>query len=249
MADLKISQLTGATTPLAGTEVLPIVQSGTTKQVSVANLTAGRAVSAASLQLTTTPLPASSGGTGLTSLGTGIATWLGTPSSANLAAAVTDETGSGALVFGTSPTIATPTMTGNTFSAYNATYFSGIRTRQVYIGTIAGSGSSTITGVPTYYRGFIKTDVVVVAYDNAQGALQVGKAELLVAFSNNTMINWGISTPTYNESLGTNDYRSGGYFTITAAQNGNNIDVTITNTDTNQQTAVAVFFTDYISTN
>ena len=42
MADLKISQLTGATTPLAGTEVLPIVQGGATKQVSVANLTAGR---------------------------------------------------------------------------------------------------------------------------------------------------------------------------------------------------------------
>lgn len=47
MADLKISQLTGATTPLAGTEVLPIVQSNTTKQVSVANLTAGRAISVA----------------------------------------------------------------------------------------------------------------------------------------------------------------------------------------------------------
>jgi aspartate 1-decarboxylase len=45
MADLKISQLTGATTPLAGTEVLPIVQSGATKQVSVANLTAGRSIS------------------------------------------------------------------------------------------------------------------------------------------------------------------------------------------------------------
>jgi hypothetical protein len=44
MADLKISALTGATTPLAGTEVLPIVQSGTTVKVSVANLTAGRAV-------------------------------------------------------------------------------------------------------------------------------------------------------------------------------------------------------------
>jgi hypothetical protein len=42
MADLKISQLTGATTPLAGTEVLPIVQSNDTKQVSIANLTAGR---------------------------------------------------------------------------------------------------------------------------------------------------------------------------------------------------------------
>ena len=47
MADKKISALTSATTPLAGTEVLPIVQSGTTKQVSVANLTAGRAVSTA----------------------------------------------------------------------------------------------------------------------------------------------------------------------------------------------------------
>ena len=45
MANSKISALTSATTPLAGTETLPVVQSGTTKQVSVANLTAGRAVS------------------------------------------------------------------------------------------------------------------------------------------------------------------------------------------------------------
>ena len=42
MADSKISALPASTTPLAGTEVLPIVQSSTTKQVSVANLTAGR---------------------------------------------------------------------------------------------------------------------------------------------------------------------------------------------------------------
>lgn len=39
MADLKISQLTGATTPLAGTEVLPIVQSSTTKKVATDDLT------------------------------------------------------------------------------------------------------------------------------------------------------------------------------------------------------------------
>jgi hypothetical protein len=44
MADLKISQLTSASTPLAGTEVLPVVQSGSTVQVSVDNLTDGRAV-------------------------------------------------------------------------------------------------------------------------------------------------------------------------------------------------------------
>ena len=52
MANSKISALTSATTPLAGTETLPVVQSSTTKQVSVANLTAGRAVSALSLTST-----------------------------------------------------------------------------------------------------------------------------------------------------------------------------------------------------
>ena len=48
MADKKISALPAATTPLAGTEVLPIVQGGTTDKVSVADLTAGRAVTALS---------------------------------------------------------------------------------------------------------------------------------------------------------------------------------------------------------
>lgn len=45
-------------------------------------------------------------------LGSGVGTFLATPSSANLASAVADETGSGALVFGTSPTLTTPTATG-----------------------------------------------------------------------------------------------------------------------------------------
>ena len=44
MADKKISALNAATTPLAGSEVLPIVQSGSTLKVSVDNLTAGKSV-------------------------------------------------------------------------------------------------------------------------------------------------------------------------------------------------------------
>ena len=52
MANTKISALPASTTPLAGTEVLPIVQSTTTKQVSVANLTAGRAVATGALTVT-----------------------------------------------------------------------------------------------------------------------------------------------------------------------------------------------------
>jgi hypothetical protein len=51
MADLKISALPASTTPLAGTEVLPVVQSGSTKQVSVANLTAGRTVATGALNV------------------------------------------------------------------------------------------------------------------------------------------------------------------------------------------------------
>ena len=46
MADKKISALTGASTPLTGSEVLPIVQSGSTVKVSIANVTAGRDASA-----------------------------------------------------------------------------------------------------------------------------------------------------------------------------------------------------------
>ncbi len=48
--------------------------------------------------------------TGVSGLAAGIATFLGTPTSANLAAAVTDETGSGALVFANSPTFVTPAL-------------------------------------------------------------------------------------------------------------------------------------------
>ena len=49
MSDKKISELPSASTPLAGTEAVPIVQGGITEQVSVANLTDGRDVSAKSL--------------------------------------------------------------------------------------------------------------------------------------------------------------------------------------------------------
>ena len=51
--------------------------------------------------------------TGVSGLGTGAATFLATPSSANFAALLTDETGTGANVFATSPTISNPTVTGD----------------------------------------------------------------------------------------------------------------------------------------
>jgi hypothetical protein len=47
---------------------------------------------------------------GVSGLGTGVASFLATPTSSNLASAISDETGSGALVFGTSPSLITPTL-------------------------------------------------------------------------------------------------------------------------------------------
>jgi hypothetical protein len=91
MADIKISALPAATTPLAGTEVLPIVQSGVTAQVAVSNLTAGRSVSASALVVSgNATVGGTLGVTGVTTLGalgvTGVATLgtgaiLGTPAS------------------------------------------------------------------------------------------------------------------------------------------------------------------------
>lgn len=57
----------------------------------------------------------------LTGLGTGVETFLSTPSSANLKAAVTDETGSGALVFATSPTLVTPSIGAATGTSLSLT--------------------------------------------------------------------------------------------------------------------------------
>jgi hypothetical protein len=62
MADKKISALISASTPLAGTEVLPIVQSGATVKVAVSDLTAGRSVNVSNLTANGGNLVATTGG-------------------------------------------------------------------------------------------------------------------------------------------------------------------------------------------
>jgi hypothetical protein len=100
-------------------------------------------------------LPVANGGTGITSLGTGIATFLGTPSSANLLAAMTDETGTGALVFATSPTLVTPNIgaaTGTSLAATGGTVLVRAAATQDGVqlqGRAGGTGSWEVAITPT----------------------------------------------------------------------------------------------------
>ena len=92
-------------------------------------------------------LPVANGGTGITSFGAGVADWLGTPSSANLITAVTDETGSGALVFATSPTLVTPVL--GTPASGTLTNTTGLPPAGV-VGTAAILGANTFTGTQNF---------------------------------------------------------------------------------------------------
>jgi hypothetical protein len=91
--------------------------------------------------------------TGVSGLGSGVATFLGTPSSANLASAVTDETGSGALVFANSPTLVTPAL--GTPSALVGTNITGtasgltagnVTTNANLTGAVTSVGNATSLG-------------------------------------------------------------------------------------------------------
>jgi hypothetical protein len=117
---------------------------GTSPTIASATLTAPVLGTPASGTLTNcTGFPAAS----LAGLGTGVAAWLATPSSANLAAAVTGETGSGALVFATSPTLVTPVL--GVASATSLTLGTPLAVAQGGTGSTTASAARTALGLGT----------------------------------------------------------------------------------------------------
>jgi hypothetical protein len=137
-----------------------------------------------------TGLPVS---TGVSGLGTSVATFLAIPSSANLIAAVTDETGTGALVFGTSPTLATPvvnglpTGTGVASAATASTLMSRdssgnsnvVNLLEGYTTTATAAATTTLTVASTFQQFFtgITTQTVVLS---ATSTLVLGHSFLIV---------------------------------------------------------------------
>lgn len=110
--------------------------------------------------LTSNGVVTTSGGTGALSvspLGTGIATWWATPSSANLAAALTDETGSGSAVFSASPTLTGTVVVGGVThlsgSLTGANSLTSALSSALILGTASFGTAVTIasaTGIPTF---------------------------------------------------------------------------------------------------
>lgn len=125
---------------------------------------------------------------GVSGLGTGVATFLATPTTANFAAAVTGETGTGAVVFGTSPTLTTPALgTPSALVLTNAT-------------SLPCAATPALTGDATTSAGSCATSVVKV-----NGAAVPASAALLASNSSSqaTAVTLGNNLVITSGALGT----------------------------------------------
>jgi hypothetical protein len=148
MANVKISALPTATAA-TGPDVVPLVQSGVTKRLSMSALLSSP-----------------------TLFGANVAAWLANPTSANLAAAVTDETGSGALVFAVSPSFTTPSLGAATALTINRITFTQPATGATLTiadgKTLTVNHSLTLTGTDGVTVTFPSTNATMARTDAAQ---------------------------------------------------------------------------------
>ena len=177
-------------------------------------------------------LPVANGGTGITSLGTGVATFLGTPSSANLAAAVTDETGTGSLVLATSPTLVTPVLGVATATSINGTTIPSSAT------LVKTSDTGTVTSTMILDGTILDADV------NASAALAYSKLALTGAIVNTDITNDTITNAKINTAAAIDKTKISGT-AVTVADTGTVtstmiLDGTILNADINASAAIAL---------
>ena len=145
-----------------------------------------------------------------TSMGTGVATFLGTPSSANLLAAMTDETGTGALVFATAPTLSNPVVGTQTqgdnstkaaSTAYVDTAVAAAGWTQIATATPSGTGTVTFSSIPSTYN-----DLLVVIEGVSHNS---GSSQWLDLYVSPDGASFGSAAPLVTSGAGASTYRGG----------------------------------------
>jgi hypothetical protein len=111
-------------------------------------------------------------------LGSGVQTFIATPSSANLANTITDETGTGKLVFATSPTLETPTLGNATATSLS----SGTLTLTTAL-TAANGGTSQST--------YAKGDILYASAANTLSKLTIGTEGQVLVTTSTGVPSWG----------------------------------------------------------
>ncbi len=128
--------------------------------------------------------------TGVSGLGTGVATVLATPSSANLAAAITDETGTGVAVFATSPTLVTPTIGVATATSVNKVAITAPATGSTLTiangKTLTASNTLTFTGTDASSVAFGTGGTVAYTANNLSSFASTTSAQLFGVLSDET---------------------------------------------------------------
>lgn len=158
--------------------------------------TSGGPVTASGTITLSGTLAVANGGTGITSFGTGVATWLGTPSSANLASAITDETGSGALVFGTNPTLTGATLAGalagadNTVSRVNLLDYGEVTNA---IGSVGGGTQDIDLTLGNCITATVDTSTTTFTFSNPTASDDMCGFVLILTNGGSQTVNWPAS--------------------------------------------------------
>ena len=144
--------------------------------------------------------------TGVAGLGTGVATFLATPSSANFAAVITDETGTGSVVLATSPTLVTPVLGVATATSINGTTIPSSAT------LVKTSDTGTVTSTMLLDGTILNADV------NASAAIAYSKLNLNGTITSADLVDGTIVNADINASAAIDWTKLGISSTVSSAE-------------------------------